>query len=184
MRRRATYADLERVPDHLVAEIVEGELFTSPRPAVPHARAASVMGSVLIGAFDGPLGGANRPGGWWILDEPELHLGADVIVPDLAGWRRDRMAALPNAAAIADAPDWACEVVSPSTVVLDRTRKMRIYARERTSHLWLVDPIARRLEVYVRDGDGWALASEHAGDATVRAQPFEAIELDVARWWL
>ena len=92
-RRRATYADLLEVPEHLVAEIIDGELLTSPRPASPHALAASAIGSALFDRFNGPPGGADRPGGWWILFEPELHLGEDVLVPDHAGWRRERMPA-------------------------------------------------------------------------------------------
>src|SRR5262245_23509945 len=112
--RRATYADLVAVPEHLIAEIIDGELITSPRPAPPHLLACSAIGSVLFDRFNGPAGGTTTaPGGWWILDEPELHFGDDVLVPDLAGWRRERMPALPDLAYFALAPDWACEVVSP-----------------------------------------------------------------------
>src|SRR5437899_8974257 len=147
-RRRATYADLLAVPEHLVAEIIDGELLTSPRPASPHALAASAIGSALFDRFNGPPGGANRPGGWWILFEPELHLGEDVLVPDHAGWRRERMATLRNVAAFTQAPDWVGEVVSPATAAIDRGRKLHIYAREGVDNLWLVDPLARTLEVY------------------------------------
>ena len=129
-RVRATYADLLAVPEHLVAEIIDGELVTSPRPAPPHALAASAIVSVLFDRFGAPPGGADQPGGWWILSEPELHLGGDVLVPDLAGWRRERMPALPDTAYFALEPDWACEVISPSSGRLDRARKMPVYARE------------------------------------------------------
>src|SRR5215475_12407465 len=129
-RRRATYADLIAVPEHLIAEIIDGELITGPRPAPPHALACSAIGSVLFDRFNGPPGGAPGPGGWWILYEPELHFGDDVLVPDLAGWRRERMPALPDLAYFELAPDWACEVVSPHSGRLDRVRKMPIYARE------------------------------------------------------
>lgn len=183
-RKRATYADLLEVPEHMVAEIVDGELYASPRPASPHATAASAIGGDLNGAFHRPSDGPLRPGGWWILDEPELHLGPDVIVPDLAGWRRERMPALPNVPYFELAPDWICEVVSPPTGALDRTRKMPIYARERVGHLWLVDPIARTLEAYNLVGSRWVVASTHAGRELIRAQPFDAIELDIGRWWL
>ncbi len=183
-RRRATYDDLVKVPEHLVAEIIDGELFTSPRPASPHARAASAVGSDIFGLFDRPPGGADEPGGWWILYEPELHLGADIIVPDLSGWRRDRMPVLPNVAAFVQAPDWACEVVSPSTGAIDRGRKMRVYAREQVGHLWLVDPILRTLEVYRLEGERWVVAGTHGGEERVRAEPFETIELDLSRWWM
>src|SRR5690606_2707049 len=92
MKRRATYDDLRDVPAHLVAEIIAGELVTSPRPAARHARASSRLGGCLDGPFDRGDGG---PGGWIILDEPELHLHGDILVPDLAGWRRERMPKLP-----------------------------------------------------------------------------------------
>ncbi|MEO6029317.1 MAG: Uma2 family endonuclease [Candidatus Binatia bacterium] len=183
-RRPATYDDLRRVPEHLVAEIVDGELFTSPRPATPHARAASLLGSELIGGFDGPPGGADAPGGWWLLIEPELHFGADVVVPDLAGWRRANLAAIPNAPAITVAPDWLCEVLSPSTARLDRAHKMRVYAREGVGHLWLLDPVARILEIYRLETEHWVLVATHEGDDAIRAEPFEAMTLTMRRWWL
>ncbi|MGE0682703.1 MAG: Uma2 family endonuclease, partial [Candidatus Binatia bacterium] len=113
-QRRATYEDLLKVPDILIAEILDGELITSPRPASPHARAASVL-IQDVGPFDRQTGGPGGPGGWWILFEPELHLDADILVPDLAGWRRERMPVLRDMPYFAQAPDWVCEVVSPST---------------------------------------------------------------------
>lgn len=182
-RRRATYEDLLKVPDHLVAEIVDGELYASPRPASPHARAAWAVGQD-VGPFDRRPGGPHDPGGWWILFEPELHLGPEIMVPDLAGWRREHMVTIPNVAYFELAPDWVCEVVSPSTGRLDRVRKMPAYAREHVAHLWLVDPILRTLEVYRLDGPRWIVVSTHGGAETVRAEPFEAVELDLSRWWL
>ncbi len=167
----------------MVAEIIEGELVTSPRPASRHAFASSVVLSDLMGQFHGP-GAPGRLGGWWILYEPELHLGADVIVPDLAGWRHERMPVVPDVAAFEQAPDWICEVLSASTAQIDRGRKMRIYAREEVGHLWLVDPLARTLEVYRREGERWVVTGTHGGVARVRVEPFDAIELDLARWWL
>lgn len=182
-RRPVTYDDLRRVPEHMVAEIIEGELVTGPRPASRHALASS---GILRGLdrFHGPPGNPDQPGGWWILSEPELHLGADVLVPDIAGWRHERMAVLPDVAAFTQAPDWICEVLSASTAQIDRSRKMHIYARERVAHLWLVDPVAKTLEVYRLEGERWLVASTHGGAGRVRAEPFDAIELDVARWWL
>jgi Uma2 family endonuclease len=170
-----------QVPEHLVAEIIDGELVTTPRPRPLHALAASAVGARLFDRFNGPPGGA--PGGWWILFEPELHLGDDVLVPDLAGWRRKRLPVLPEAVGITVAPDWACEVISPGTGRIDRSRKMRIYAREGVRNLWLVDPVPCTLEVYRLEGDRWVVASTHGGPETVRAEPFEAVELDLARWW-
>ena len=182
-RRRATYEDLCKVPDHLVAEIIDGELFTSPRPALPHTLASSMIGFALIGTFGGLPEGSTAPGGWWILDEPELHFGEDVLVPDLAGWRRERLPAIPDAAALALPPDWACEIVSRSTGALDRGRKMQVYARERVGHLWIVDPGPRTLEVYRLEAGRWLVASTHAGSVEVRAEPFDVVDLDMTRWW-
>jgi Uma2 family endonuclease len=181
--RRATYDDLLQVPDILVAEIIDGELITSPRPAFPHARVTSVMRGDLD-PFDRRSGGPGGPGGWWILFEPELHLGADIVVPDLAGWRRERMPVLENVPYSVIAPDWVCEVVSPATARNDRVRKMPVYAREHVSHLWLVDPILRTLEVYRLEGHRWVVASAHGDTDLIRAEPFEALEVDMSRWWL
>lgn len=183
-RRRATYEDLLKVPDLLIAEIIDGELIASPRPASPHARATSVIGRVLD-PFDQHSGGpGGPPGGWWILFEPELHCGADVLVPDLAGWRRERMPILANVPYFELAPDWVCEVVSATTGRLDRVRKMPIYAREQVGRVWLVDPLMRTVEVYRLQGQQWVLLGTHGGAERVRAEPFEAIELDISRWWL
>ncbi len=179
-RPRATYEDLLEVPDNKVAEILDGELFVSPRPAMPHTVAASVLGGDLSGPFHQGRGG---PGGWWILDEPELHFAADVVVPDLAGWKRERMPESPKTAFVTLAPDWVCEVLSPSTERLDRARKLRVYSREGVGHAWLVNPLARTLEVYRRAEDRWLLLATVADDALVRAEPFDAIELDLLPLW-
>jgi len=183
VKRNATYDDLCALPDHMVAEIIDGDLFASPRPASPHALASSMLGAVLIAGFGGEPGGAGVPGGWWILDEPELHFGQNVLVPDLAGWRRERMPTVPDVAGFQLAPDWVCEVISPSTGEIDRGRKMRVYARERVGHLWIVDPILRTLEVYRLEDGRWVVASTHAGTEQIRAEPFEAVPLDMRRWW-
>jgi Uma2 family endonuclease len=180
-RKPATYEDLLKVPEHLVAELANGDLYATPRPAVRHARAASVLGSELTVAFDRGRGG---PGGWWILDEPELHLQDDVLVPDLAGWRRARVAALPDTAAIAIAPDWACEVISPATEALDRGKKLPIYAREGVSHAWVINPASRTVEVMVLERGRWMLQATHLGNAVVRAEPFADLELDLGALWL
>jgi Uma2 family endonuclease len=179
-RQPATYADLLKVPDHLVAEILDGELYATPRPAPRHADASSGLGGALRGPFDRGRGG---PGGWRILDEPELHLASDVVVPDLAGWRRERLPSLPEEAYFSVAPDWICEVVSPSTAAMDRVTKLSIYAREGVSDAWLVDPIARTLEVLHREGGRWTIVSTWSGLVTVRAQPFDAIDLDLSLLW-
>ncbi len=167
-------------PEHLVAEVIDGALYTQPRPALRHAYAASTLGEELGPPFKRGRGG---PGGWIILDEPELHLNGDIIVPDLAGWRRERMPALPDQAFATLAPDWACEVLSPSTHIKDRARKAPIYLREGVQHFWLLDPSQRLLEILRLDGDSYRLVGVHAEDAVVRAEPFDAIELHLAMLW-
>ena len=184
-RRRATYDDLFRVPEHLVAEIVDGELYTSPRPQAPHARVAMTLATQLAAKFDQPAHTRRTPGGWWFLFEPELHVDGDVLVPDIAGWRRETMPAIPNVPAFTQPPDWLCEVPSPSTRTLDRTRKMRIYAREGVGFVWLVDPTPRTLEVYrCTESRTLDLMATHTDDAAVRAEPFDAVSLVMNRWWL
>ncbi len=179
--RFATYDDILDLPEHLVGEIVSGQLYTHPRPAPRHAMAASGVGGELWGPFQGGRGG---PGGWWILDEPELHLGSDILVPDLAGWRRERMPALPETAWFEQAPDWVCEVLSPSTARVDRALKMPVYAREGVSHLWLVDPDPRTLEVYaLGKGGHWTLLATLAGEAEVRQPPFAAVSFPLGALW-
>ena len=143
-RKQATYDDLLQVPDNLIAEIINGELITALRPSFPHARAASSI-TQDRGTFDRSPEGPDRAGRWWILFEPELHLGADMLVPDIAGWRRERMPVLEDVPYSELAPDWICEVVSPSTGRSDRVLKMPIYAREQVGHLWLGDPGMRTL---------------------------------------
>ncbi len=180
-RRKPSYEDICALPDHLVGEILAGELHTHPRPAPRHARAYSALGYLVGGPFDGGKGG---PGGWWILDEPELHLGADIIVPDIAGWRRERLPTLPETAWFELAPDWACEILSPATARTDRAIKMPIYAREGLPHLWLVDPDARTLEVYrLQDEAHWLLLETLKQDEPVQQPPFDAISFPLGDLW-
>ena len=179
-KRSATYEDLLKVPDHFVAEILEGELYATPRPAMPHAVAASALGSELGGPFQQGRGG---PGGWWILDEPELHLGSDVIVPDLAGWRRSRVPQVPAVAAMTIPPDWVCEILSPSTEALDRVPKLNAYSRERVAHVWFINPRSQTLEVLRLEGARWTVVATHDGDVSVTVEPFDAVPLDLYRLW-
>jgi len=181
-RKHASYDDVLNAPETVVAELIEGDLYTSPRPAIPHARTVSALSQDLR-SFDEPPGDPGQPDGWWIIYEPELHFGADVLVPDLAGWRRERLPSLPDAPAFTLAPDWVCEVLSRSTAPLDRARKMPIYARRGVTHLWLIDPQLRTLEVYRREDDHWRVVESHGGSSGVRAEPFAAVELDMRRWW-
>jgi Uma2 family endonuclease len=176
-----TYEDLLKVPDHLVAEIIDGELFTSPRPGMRHARAASLLGAKLGPPFDLGEGG---PGGWWIIDEPELHLGRDILVPGLSGWRRERMPTYPDAAYCEVAPDWVCEVVSPWTARLDRVYKMPKHAEHSVPHLWMIDPVAKTLEVFRLEKKSWILRATYGDDDRVRAEPFEAVEIGLQPLWV
>jgi Uma2 family endonuclease len=179
-RRPATYADIVALPENVVGEILSGELVVSPRPAPRHAHAASSLGGMLVPPYRFGDGG---PGGWWILDEPEVHLGEDIVVPDLGGWRRERMPELPDEAFFTLPPDWVCEVLSPSTSRIDRTRKLPIYARTGVPCAWLIDPVAQTLEVYRLESGHWIIATTHGGDERVKAAPFETIALELSRLW-
>jgi Uma2 family endonuclease len=178
--RPATYDDLVKLSDSVVAEIVDGELHSSPRPAPRHAVAGTVLGGIIGPPFHRGHGG---PGGWWIVFEPELHLGPDVVIPDIGGWRRRRMARIPETAYFQQAPDWVCEVLSPSTSALDRTKKLKIYARERVAVVWLVDPIAETLEVLQLAQGQWTIVAAHGGHETVCAEPFTELSFPLSDLW-
>jgi Putative restriction endonuclease len=184
---RATYADLEAVPANMVAELIGGVLHVQPRPAIRHADAEGGVIGELRGPFQRGRGG---PGGWWIFPEPELHFPdptkpgeVDAVVPDVAGWRRERMPRRPDTAAIELAPDWVCEILSESNEEWDRGEKMTTYAREGVPWAWILDPVGRTLEVYRLDGERWLAAGAHRGNARVRVAPFEAIELELEALW-
>ena len=177
---RATYQDVLDAPPHQVAEIVGGALYTNPRPAAPHALAASALEIDLGSAFQFGRGG---PGGWWIIVEPELHLRDDILVPDLAGWRRARMPSYPETAYFTIAPDWVCEILSPSTRKLDLEAKRPVYAREGVRHLWLVDPAERTLEAFELTAAKWTRIATAADDEPVRVAPFEAVSFNLADLW-
>ena len=181
--RRATYQDVLDAPPNMIAEVILGTLHTQPRPAIPHAIVSTNLGALMTSRF---RFGGDGPGEWVILDEPELHLGAepDILVPDLAAWRRERLdASALKAPWIATAPDWICEVLSPSTQAIDRAEKMAIYLRERVSHVWLIDPLERLVEIYRHNGASWLRAAVHHGDETVRAEPFESVEMQLSWLW-
>jgi Uma2 family endonuclease len=179
-KRRATYADLEALPENMIGQIIDGELIAMSMPAIPHAIASSVLSGLLVTAFQ-----IGRPetGSWWILKRLELHFGEDVLVPDIAGWQRERMPQLRRAPFFTLAPDWVCEVLSPSTTTLNRKRKREIYAREGVEYVWLVDPDTRTLEVFRRREGQWVALGTHSGEARIRAEPFEALELDLGLLW-
>ncbi len=176
----ATYEDLFDLPENIIGQIIHGQLITQPRPAPKHALASSSLGDELVSPFQKGRGG---PGGWWILDKSKLHLGTHILVPDLAGWRRERMPELPTTAYFTLPPDWICEILSPSTARLDRADKMPIYAAQGILFLWLIDPDTRTLEVFVlRDGH-WLLDHVYQQDDKVSAVPFDAIAFPLAGLW-
>jgi Uma2 family endonuclease len=179
-KRPVAYADLEALPPGWVGEIMGGELVASPRPAIPHALVATRLSAELSSHFSRGRAG---PGGWLVLYEPELHLGGDVMVPDLAAWRRERLPESLDVAAMTLAPDWACEVLSPSTAAHDRAAKLPAYAREDVGHVWLIDPALRTLEVLRLDGERYTLLATHRDAATVNVEPFEALALALRLLW-
>ena len=176
----ATYEDLLSVPDILVAEIIYGVLHTRPRPAPRHARASSSLGFEVGSPYDKGSGG---PGGWWILDEPECHLGDDIFVPDIAGWRKENMPKLPETAWFELAPEWVCEVLSPSTARLDRAEKMPLYAHYGVKYIWLVDPDLKTLEAYKNVNGQWVLLTTLDNDKDVSVEPFDAISFSLSALW-
>lgn len=181
--RRATYDDVLSAPANMIAEVLFGTLYTQARPAIPHTRTGTRLGYLLGGHFDTDDEG---PDTWQLLDEPELHLGRepDIIVPDLAGWRGARAQQVPaDGPWIGLAPDWACEIISPSTQARDRGVKLDIYLREQVGHVWLVDPIAETLEVYRHGGAHWIRCALYAGNAAVHAEPFDSFELQLTKIW-
>ena len=179
-RRPATYQDVLDAPPNMVAEIVRGALHLQPRPAPRHVHAHSILQVELGGPFSRGRGG---PGGWRILIQPELHLGADVLVPDLGGWRLERMPTLPDTAWFELAPDWVCEVLSPGTRQIDLTDKRAIYGEQGVGYLWLVDPLARTLEAFALAGSRWVLVASLKDDDEVRVPPFEAVAFPLDALW-
>jgi Uma2 family endonuclease len=180
-QRLATYDDLFNLPDHVIGEIIHGQLITQPRPAPKHALCCSALGGCFFNPFQFGRGG---PGGWWIIDEPELHLETHILVPDLAGWRRERLPTLPEDAYFSVVPDWVCEVISPGTARTDRAVKMPVYAAQGVNWLWLVDPDIRTLEVYRLSEGHWLLEGTWKDDDKVRAAPFAEVTLQLDDLWV
>ena len=176
------YSELEALPETLIGEIIGGRLHTQPRPAGPHALASSGLGADLHGAFHRGRGG---PGGWWIIDEPELHFVRDqeVLVPDIAGWRTARMPRIPEDQRFEVVPDWVCEVLSPSTASKDRVIKMSVYAKFGVPYVWLVDPLVRTLETFALDGGRWVVTGLFKDADTVAIEPFEVFRLELGALW-
>lgn len=189
-RRVATYQDVLDAPEHLTAEILNGELHLTPRPAYEHAEAASGALTGVRGRFGHRGGSGPGPGGWVILMEPELHLGpaadpsAEVVVPDLAGWRRERFVR-PDGVGHTVRPDWVCEVLSPGSrnIRRDRILKTAIYHRSDIAWYWIIDPLAHTVEVFRHTPEGYLLDSTFAGHVPAGMPPFDAEEIDLSDWW-
>jgi Uma2 family endonuclease len=180
VKRKATYADVEAAPEHLVAEIIDGELMTHPRPSPRHGATESALAAELSGPFQKGHGG---PGGWVFFMEPEISFGEHLLVPDLAGWRRERLSAYPKKNYFTTAPDWVCEVLSGSTEKRDRTLKMRIYGEAGIPHMWLIDPRLQILEAFELLDGRWTKSGDWNSDDQVRAPPFDAISFSLADLW-
>ncbi len=176
------YESLEVLSEGLIGEILNGQLHTQPRPSGPHTNVGSVLGIELGGPFHRGRGG---PGGWWIFDEPEIHFerNLEVVVPDLAGWRRERMPYLPEDQRFEVVPDWICEILSPSTASKDREIKLPLYAHYGVQYAWLIDPAKRTLEAYRLDAKAWIEVGRFADADQVAVPPFEAVSLDLEVLW-
>lgn len=180
-RKRASYDDLFNLPENMIGQIIEGELYAFPRPHSRHARVATVLGGRVLPYQFGDGGG---PGGWIILIEPEVMLGDNLLVPDLAGWKKERLPKLPQKNWITIPPDWVCEILSPNTKGHDRIKKMPIYSRFEVKHAWLIDPLDKTLEVYRLENNHWMAISYHGENDRVRAEPFMAVEINLADLWM
>lgn len=179
-KEKTAYEKWMELPDNVIGEILAGELHVSPRPAPKHSHASSILLGEIMRPFHRGQGG---PGGWIILFEPEVHINSHIFVPDLGGWKRSKLPQIPDEPFFSTIPDWICEVLSPSTTALDKTKKMPLYAELGVNHFWLIDPIARTLEVYVNDQLNWKLLKTYANEDKVRAAPFDAIEFDLSALW-
>jgi Uma2 family endonuclease len=180
----ATYDDLLGLQEDVRAEVIAGQILVAPSPLPRHSRAQRVLGRFVGGPYDDD-DGRGGPGGWWIFIEVDVQLGShDIVRPDLAGWRRTR---LPHPGAMRPidvAPDWVCEVISPSAAARDRVIKRDLYARHRIPHYWLVDPEARTLEALELTGDRWVEIGAWDETASARIAPFADVELEVGRLFL
>ena len=180
-KKPATYADLEAVPPHLVAEILFGNLVTHPRPATRHGLAATSLSAELVGPFQRGRGG---PGGWIFINEEELHFGPHIVVPDIAGWRRERLPENAHEGGFIEiAPDWICEVLSPLTEMHDKGSKRRIYALYGVAHLWHLDARSKTLEIFALQNEHWLLTHTFVDQDEVCAPPFTDIAFSLGLLW-
>lgn len=173
------YAQIEALPRGVTGEILEpGVIRTLSRPAKPHRWAAK---RILLGLGEKDIGSGGT--GWWIEVETEVRFGERLAVPDLSGWRVERVLELPNENPLTVMPDWCCEVLSPGTARDDKRLKLPLYAASGVPWLWLVDPALRLLEIYETMKGRPALAMTLAEDEKAAPPPFD-IPLEVGSWWL
>ena len=180
----ATYRDLLALPESARAEVLAGALVMSPAPLPRHSHVQRTAGRFLGGPFQDDEG-AGGPGGWWIFPEVDVALGAhDVVRPDVAGWRKERLPKPGQQRPIEVVPDWVCEILSPSTAARDRVQKRHLYARTGVRYYWLIDPDARVLEALELKDGVWIENGVYDETHTARIVPFDAIELAVTRFFL
>lgn len=181
-KKRATYEDLCEIPENMTGEIINGELTVTPRPSRRHTIAASCLGSDLIPPYQ--FGRDGGPGGWIIIIEPEIRLGDDILVPDLAGWKKERFPIEEDSNWISAAPDWVCEILSPKSFRIDKIKKMPLYATHNVGHIWLIDPDAKTMDAFRLESGRWSLLASFSEDDTVRIEPFEKIEINLEDLWV
>jgi Uma2 family endonuclease len=181
-KKKATYEDLFNIPENMTGEIIDGELIVSPRPSRKHGYSATALGASVISPYQFGQGGG--PGGWIILVEPEIGLGSDILVPDLAGWRRERFPVEEPHNWISVAPDWVCEILSPNTFRRDKVLKMPLYARNGIQYFWLIDPIAKTLDTFRLEAGRWIVSGIYAENDKVRTEPFPEVEIDLNLLWI
>lgn len=180
--KSAVYEDLYSIPDAMIGQIINNELLALPRPSSHHSHISFVLSGEIAGPFR--FGRNGGMGGWIILYEPEIRLGDHTLVPDIAGWKKERLPKPPKENWISVPPDWVCEILSPGTERIDRKKKMPIYAEFGILHLWLIDPAEKTFESYRLESGKWLLLAVYGDDDKVRAEPFDAIEIDLSNlWW-
>ncbi len=177
IKHGATIADLEALPEGLNGQLIDGVLYVTSRPGMPHTVAITNL-IVELGPFM-----KDRKRGWVIAFEPALKFGKNILVGDVSGWRRERMPVIPDDNPLELAPDWVCEGLSPSTARIDRGRKREIYAKAKVSHLWFLDPVHQTIEVLGLRGGGYQVLASAGGDERGRFPPFETVEIDLSIFW-
>jgi len=178
--KRATFADLLALPDHVRAEVIHGSIVEKASPSGEHASSQLTIGAVLLRRFQRRPGG-RWPGGWWFATEAEVEYEThEVYVHDVAGWRREHLPQRPTGRPLRIRPDWACELLSPSNAKRDLVDKFQTLQRMAVPHYWVIDPIEQTLIVHRWQPAGYLVVLTASAGDVVRAEPFDAVELRVA----